>query len=216
MGLWALLANTTGNNNVANGTFALSNLSTGTGNTAIGANAMPNSLGGDYNTVLGYNTALGITTGIANTIIGANVTGLASNLSNNIIIADGSGNRRINVSSSGAVGIGTNTPGYKLDVAGTGAFQSIRITSGATAGYVLTSDASGNATWQALSNSLPNATSTGNTLRWTGTGWSDSNNKDILVNGITIGRGTGAITGNLMVGINSFSANITGVFNTAL
>jgi len=44
-------------------------------------------------------------TGSANTIIGANVTGLASNLSNNIIIADGDGNQRINVTATGNVGI---------------------------------------------------------------------------------------------------------------
>lgn len=51
----------------------------------------------------------------------------------------------------GPVGVGTSTPDStaKLDVSGklkTGTFQ---ITSGATAGKVLTSDANGNATWQA-------------------------------------------------------------------
>ncbi len=40
------------------------------------------------------------------------------------------------------------TPSYKLDVAGTGSFYGLRVSSGATSGYVLTSDASGNATWQ--------------------------------------------------------------------
>ena len=44
---------------------------------------------------------------------------------------------------NGNVGIGTTTPTATLDVDG-----SIRFRTGGTAGYVLTSDASGNATWQ--------------------------------------------------------------------
>ena len=71
---------------------------------------------GSRNTALGYNTAIGITTGVANTILGANVTGLAAGLSNNIIIADGDGNQRINVTATGYVGIGTSTPQQKLTV----------------------------------------------------------------------------------------------------
>ncbi len=59
-------------------------------------------------------------TGINNTIIGANVTGLAAGLSNNIIIADGSGNQRINVGSTGNVGIGTTSPASRLYVSGDG------------------------------------------------------------------------------------------------
>jgi hypothetical protein len=43
------------------------------------------------NTALGYNTGLGITTGSGNTILGANVTGLSANLTNNIILANGTG-----------------------------------------------------------------------------------------------------------------------------
>jgi hypothetical protein len=67
---------------------------------------------GTTNTLLGYNTGRGITTGDKNTIVGANVTGLAADLSNNIILADGDGNQRIRVNSSGNVGIGTTSP-YK-------------------------------------------------------------------------------------------------------
>ncbi|MBL0355527.1 MAG: hypothetical protein IPP72_00945 [Chitinophagaceae bacterium] len=52
------------------------------------------------------------------------------------------------------VGIGTNTPAEKLDVAGnikadTIKSNFIRMSSGANAGYLLTSDGLGNATWQA-------------------------------------------------------------------
>jgi hypothetical protein len=43
------------------------------------------------NTALGYYTGLGITTGSGNTVLGANVTGLSANLTNNIILANGTG-----------------------------------------------------------------------------------------------------------------------------
>jgi hypothetical protein len=91
-------------------TFTASGAGTGTGT------ATPNNT--NSNTAIGYNTGQGIITGSNNTIIGANVTGLAANLSNNIILADGAGNRRINVDSSGNVGIGTTTPGAKLHILG--------------------------------------------------------------------------------------------------
>lgn len=46
----------------------------------------------------------------------------------------------------------------------------LRIALGGASGYVLVSDTSGNATWQAPAISLPTA-NTGETLRYTGTGW---------------------------------------------
>jgi hypothetical protein len=49
----------------------------------------------------------------------------------------------------GNVGIGQAFPGYKLDVAGTTRTNGLVIPTGATSGYVLTSDVSGAATWQA-------------------------------------------------------------------
>lgn len=52
---------------------------------------------------------------------------------------------------AGRVGIGTITPTSKLDVVGTGTFQGLKILSGASNGYVLTSDAVGNASWAASS-----------------------------------------------------------------
>lgn len=46
-------------------------------------------------------------------------------------------------------------------------------------------------TWLGLGGGsfLASGTTIGNTLRWTGTGWSDSDVGDILVNNITIGLG---------------------------
>ena len=97
------------NTNIAVGYLALNAVTTGTNNTAVGSQALYDNTTGVYNTVLGFNTGRGITTGSSNTIIGAQVTGLSSSLSNTVIIADGAGNQRIYVNSSGQVCIGTTS-----------------------------------------------------------------------------------------------------------
>jgi hypothetical protein len=117
-GYRSLYANTTGYHNTANGYYSLRSNTTGYANTANGYDSLYDLTEGIQNTAFGYNTGRGITTGDYNTIIGANVTGLDANLSNNIIIADGEGNQRINVDNIGNVGIGTTSPGYKLEVLG--------------------------------------------------------------------------------------------------
>ena len=117
----AMRMNESGNENTAIGYEALYSNTTGSTNIAIGNDALYdlNILNGTgNNTAIGYYTGGGIVTGVNNTIIGSNVTGLAAGLSNNIIIADGSGNRRINVDSNGYVGIGTVTPNNAIQVAG--------------------------------------------------------------------------------------------------
>jgi hypothetical protein len=81
----------------------------GTGTGTAGPNA-------NNNTALGYNTGGGLVYGSGNTILGANVSGLAAGLTNNIIIADGSGNKRINVDSNGLVGFGTTAPDKALEI----------------------------------------------------------------------------------------------------
>ena len=106
---------------VAIGTQSLTNAgSSSYHNTAVGWQSGLNISSGARNTIIGYYTGLGITSGSYNTIIGAYVTGLSSSLSNYVILADGDGNRRINIPSTGNVLIATTTDsGYKLDVNGT-------------------------------------------------------------------------------------------------
>lgn len=102
-------------------------------NVFIGKGCAPNITVGYNNTILGYATGLGITTGYENTIIGANVASLSASLHNNIIIADGGGNRRINVDSAGNVGISVNSPTAALHLkAGTATASSapLKFTSG--------------------------------------------------------------------------------------
>jgi len=129
----SLYLNTSGINNTAIGYQSLFSNSTGNDNTAIGYLAggeINSATGTGANTIIGNSTGRGIVTGVNNTIIGANVTGLSAGLSNNIIIADGAGNRRINVGSTGNVGIGTTSPDTRLVVGLDTAGQSNYITIG--------------------------------------------------------------------------------------
>lgn len=110
----------TGNFNVAIGHSALV-ATKGGNNTGIGYSAGSNLTTGTNNTIIGYYTGLGITTGGKNTIIGASISGLATSLSNTIILADGDGVIRYYCNSAGSTGIGTSTPNAsaKLDVSST-------------------------------------------------------------------------------------------------
>src|SRR3989344_3691106 len=164
VGYRSLEDNTTGSNNIAMGYLSLNSNTVGTYNLGIGRESLLSNITGSYNvaigyragqnldsatstganTFIGYSTGLGITTGINNTILGANVTGLSSTLSNNIIIADGAGNRRINVDSSGNVGIGTTTPGSKLIVQGVSGGDDVFRVASSTGVATLALQANGN------------------------------------------------------------------------
>lgn len=54
---------------------------------------------------------------------------------------------RVRITSSGNVGIATTAPSEKLEVNGKTKTTNLQVTNGATNGYVLQSDASGNSTW---------------------------------------------------------------------
>src|SRR3989339_696185 len=83
---------------------------------------------------------------------------------------------------SGSVGIGTATPGAKLEVAG-----QVKITGGTPgAGKVLTSDANGLATWETSTSSLSGSGTTNYVTKWTGTG-STIGNSTIYDNGTNVG-----------------------------
>jgi len=85
----ALFNNTTGGDNTAYGRAALARNITGSDNTANGRSALFNNTTGDNNTACGYDSGTGIETGSGNSIFGANVTGLAPDLTDNLILASG-------------------------------------------------------------------------------------------------------------------------------
>lgn len=117
MGYQTLFSNNAGSSNIAIGNQSLFLNSSGSRNIAIGENSGTNITNGNNNTFVGHNTGTTISTGSNNTIIGSNIS-LPATTSNNIVLADGTGNRRINVDQNGNVGIATTTPLSKLDVNG--------------------------------------------------------------------------------------------------
>lgn len=79
------------------------------------------------------------------------------------------GNPRVSIKNNGNVGIGVDSPTEKLDVNGKTKTINLQVTSGATPGYVLTSDASGNATWQQPTGTQDSTTlGTGLTIHFSG------------------------------------------------
>jgi hypothetical protein len=75
-------------------------------------------------------------------------SGFNGGLNGNIIFQISSGLTEVSRITSTGLGIGTSSPSEKLDVSGKTKTINLQVTSGATTGYVLTSDSSGNATWQ--------------------------------------------------------------------
>jgi hypothetical protein len=70
------------------------------------------------------------------------------------------------IDNSGNVGIGLTTPSEKLEVSGKTKTTTLQVTSNPTDGYVLTSDVSGNATWQQPQDST--SLGTGLTIHFSG------------------------------------------------
>jgi len=130
IGAYSLQGNTTGQYNVAVGEAALGGTSDGSFNVAVGRGALANDASGNNNIGIGHlamgqlvtgsnniviggnntNTGAIWLNGSNNTLIGSNLVALPATLSNNIILADGEGNRRINVNAIGNVGIGQTVP----------------------------------------------------------------------------------------------------------
>ena len=110
-----LFQNTTGGFNIGIGNNNLYDNTEGNSNIAIGWSSLSNNTGSS-NICIGDSAGQNLTTGSNNTIIGAVYA--TAGLSDTIIIAAGS-QERIRVDSSGNVGIGTSSPGQRLDVSGT-------------------------------------------------------------------------------------------------
>jgi hypothetical protein len=114
------------------------------------------------------------------------------------------------IQENGNVGIGTQNPQHKLDVAGTIQMTGFKMPTGAAEGYVLTSDASGVGTWQLA----PGGWSGSGTINYL-TKFTDSNSLGdsiIYENSGKIGIGTTSPSGKLdVVGNIVVSGTVDGV-----
>lgn len=115
--------------------------------------------------------------------------------------------------STDRVGLGTNTPSDKLQVIGTVSTTGFRMTNGASNGYVLTSDASGNATW-APSSSGGGSVNIYSTTQTFSAGVTYSINHGLATNNILINIWNDA-TGDLInLGTKRTSINTVDLYST--
>jgi hypothetical protein len=139
-----------------------------------------------------------------------------------------SGTERLRIDSSGAIGIGGanyGTSGQVFTSNGTGAapsWQSANTTSisvGNTSATVTDTGSDGAFTVVTEGSTRLTIDSTGRTLLGTSTA-SGTNllqvNSDALINGITVGRGGGALSSNVAIGPSTLASNTTGTDNTGL
>jgi hypothetical protein len=138
--------NTTGRQNAFIGGRAGFNNTTGNQNAFIGWQAGRDNTSGSENTFIGKYAGLSNTIGSQNTYIGMNAGG-NSTLTNATAIganATATVSNSVVLGNNANVGIGTSAPTAKLHVQG-----AVKIVDGTQqVGYVLTSDANGNASWQ--------------------------------------------------------------------
>lgn len=148
VGNGALIGNTDGNNNVALGNNAMRLLDDSSFNIGLGYNVMPQFVSGAENIAIGASAMNNQTSGSRNIAIGRSVQLPSLTGSNQMSIGDVIYGANMINAGSGRIGIGVPVPTEKLEVAGKTKTTNLQVTTGAASGYVLTSDAAGNATWQ--------------------------------------------------------------------
>jgi trimeric autotransporter adhesin len=143
----SLLSNTDGFANVANGYNSLRRNITGDQNTAIGNETLEFSTG-NLNVALGYGALGNLTTGNGNIGIGKFTNVPTPTTDNQLSIGNVIYGSNMGNTATGTIGIGVPVPTEKLEVAGKTKTTSLQVTNGAGANKILTSDVTGNATWQ--------------------------------------------------------------------
>ncbi|MEI8201367.1 MAG: hypothetical protein WCH34_00020 [Bacteroidota bacterium] len=170
-GLFSGAATTTGYQNTAFGSGALLGNNGGQNNTAVGTFALRLNSSGYQNTALGYG-ALYNNNGTNNTAIGFGADVAADNLNNATAIgahAVVSASNSLVLGNNANVGIGVSAPTTTLEVNGTTKTTNLQMTNGATANYILTSDAVGNASWTAPTAGITGSGTATRIAFWNGT-----------------------------------------------
>jgi len=110
------------------------------------------------------------------------------------------------------LGVGTTTPTEKLDVGGKTKTTNLQVTSGANNGYVLTSDISGNATWQSVPH-FTGGTVNGSTIFTNGL--SANTISATTYQNLPIDPDTYLTGGTYSNGVATFTNNTGGTFNVS-
>ena len=197
-GFDALQHNTTGNSNTANGEYALSENTIGIANTAYGSNTLTNNITGNLNTALGSYANVS-TDGLSN----------ATAIGSGAIVNE---NNTIQLGNSSVTQVFAGTGSSATIIAG-----GLKITGGSpAAGKILTSDASGVATWQVAGGGGWGLTGNSGTVDGTNfIGTTDNIPFNIRVNNQKAGRIDVAYK-NSFYGYQSGNSNTTGQYNTAI
>jgi hypothetical protein len=142
---------TSGSGNTSVGAESMKELLTGNSNTSIGNQSLINTTG-DNNTGVGKGSGSTLTTGSNNTLIGSTANVGTNNLTNATALGFGA-----TVATSNTVQLG-NSSVTSVNTSGTITAPSIKLTTGASNGYILTSSADGTASWAASSSSISGGT----------------------------------------------------------
>ena len=194
LGYNVLNSNQTGDNNTALGYNAFQTNQTGAGNTSLGHSAMSLNTSGNQNTAIGSGALTSNTTGASNTAFGYGANVGSANLTNATAVganASVTASNSLVLGSGANVGIGTAAPTTKLDVNGKVKTTEFQMATGAAAGLVLKSDASGNGTWANVATLETDpqigAVTTSRVPRWSGTQLLDGS---LFDNNTYVGLGT--------------------------
>lgn len=196
--------------NTAIGAYSLqgsgaSAANTGVRNTALGHSALKNMTSGSGNIGIGYDAGSAITTGSSNVVIGSTSASAIATTSNNVLIADGQGNERVRINSSGNVGIGTTNPLNRLHVYSTTLADGLSVDGTNSPSIILRSNGTIKGYAPAISSGV-------------GSFFTDSVAGDFAfrseANNILFGRGSGASTmavvgGNVGIGTTTPNAKLS-------
>ena len=202
IGQEALHSNKVGNSNTAIGRFALYQ-ATANGNTAIGAESSGSNTTGQFNTSVGRFSLKSNKTGSDNSALGEGADVADTNLSNATAIGAGAIVKASNTIQLGNSSIDSVVTSGKLKLGNV-----IYPNTAGTTGQVLTTDGSGNLSFQ--------TTDTSRVVPYLGaTQAVNLGAFDLTVNSVKIGLGSGNVPTNIALGNGALRSNSTGNNNTA-